>query len=234
VVNDPAALPCPPDQCDVNLIVTASNKKAKRGNVVVAGADLPNGAVKQDKGRLNLIQAHADVPQPTTSSSANVVTPDLPVTLPDRERKRVIYSVPIQAPQKREVLAFDAAYQITINALRYNSFIATRVILGDSPTATKSTGIARKTIPLRGAGTESNGFNCTLGSSGYSNPCTVIKAGAVRVTRDAVDPQTGAPATLFLNVVGGAKPLLAERPDPSRHARIFTIDQGLVVQRFAP
>jgi hypothetical protein len=233
-INDTAALPCPPDACYVNLIVTAQSKKAKRGNVVVVGADEPDGSVKQDKGRLNLVQARADVPPPTRLSSANVLTPDLPVTLPDKERKRVVYSVPIEAPQKGEVLAFDAGFGISINALRYNSFIASRVMLGDSPTATKSTGIARTTSPFRGQAAESNGFNCTLGSSGYANPCTVIKAGATRITQDAIDPQTGLPATLYLNVLASAKPLLAERPDPTRQARITALGQGLVVDRYAP
>ena len=181
-VPDPSGLPCPPSACYVNLIVTAQNKRAKRGNVVVVGADEPDGSVKQDKGRLNLVQAHADVPAPTRSSSAAVVTPDLPVTLPDKERKRVVYSVPIPAPQKGEVLSFDATFQISINSLRYNSFIASRVMLGETPTSTKSTGLARTTMPFRGQATESNGFNCTLGSSGYANPCTVVKAGAARIS----------------------------------------------------
>jgi hypothetical protein len=233
-IPDPNALPCPPTACYVNLIVTASNKKAKRGNLVVVGADEPDGSVKQDKGRLNVVQAHANVPPPSQSSTTNVITPDLPVTLPDRERKRVVYSLPISAPQKGEVLAFDATFGISINALRYNSFIASRVILADSPTATDSDGIAKPTIPFRGQATESNGFNCTLGLSGYSNPCTVVKAGATRVSRDAVDPTTGLPATLYLNVLVSAKPLLAEKPDPSAHAAVTPSGPGFVVYRYSP
>src|SRR4051794_18389253 len=54
-IQDPGALPCPPTSCYVNMIVTASNKKAKRGNAVVVGADEPDGSVKQDKGRLNVV-----------------------------------------------------------------------------------------------------------------------------------------------------------------------------------
>jgi hypothetical protein len=233
-IPDPNALPCPPDACYVNMIVTASNKKAKRGNLVVAGADEPDGSVKQDKGRLNVVQVHADVPAPTSGSTSEVITPDLPVTLPDRERKRVVYSLPIDAPQKGEVLAFDATFGISINALRYNSFIASRVILADSPTATDSTGIAKSTIPLRGQATESNGFNCTLGRSGYANPCTVVKAGATRISRDAVDAATDLPATLYLNVLVSAKPLLAEKPDPSAHAAVSPSGQGFVVYRYTP
>jgi hypothetical protein len=233
-IGDPSSLPCPPTSCYVNLILTASNKKAKRGNVVVVGADEPDGSVKQDKGRLNVVQAHADVPAPSQSANAQVVTPDLPVTLPDREKRRVVYALPLPALRKGEVLAFDASFGISINALRYNSFIASRVILADSPTATESSGIAKPLIPFRGQATESNGFNCTLGPSGYANPCTVVKAGATRVSRDAIDPATGLPATLYLNVLVSAKPLLAERPDPSRHASVTPVGSGLVVDRYAP
>jgi hypothetical protein len=233
-IGDQNALPCPPTSCYVNLILTASNKKAKPGNVVVVGADEPDGSVKQDKGRLNLVQAHAGVPAPSQSSNASVVTPDLPVTLPDREKRRVVYSVPLPALRKGEVLAFDASFGISINALRYNSFIASRVILADSPTATDSDGIAKPVIPFRGQATESNGFNCTLGPSGYGNPCTVFKAGATRVSRDAIDSSTGLPATLYLNVLVSAKPLLAEKPDPSRQATVTPAGSGLVIDRYAP
>ena len=51
----------------MNLIVGAQNKKAKRGDVVVLGGDQPDGSVEQDKGRLNVIQAHANVPAPSRS-----------------------------------------------------------------------------------------------------------------------------------------------------------------------
>ena len=57
--------------CYVNLIVGAQNKKAKRGDVVVLGADQPDGSVEQDKGRLNLVQAHADVPAPAVARATS-------------------------------------------------------------------------------------------------------------------------------------------------------------------
>ena len=49
-ITDLAALPCTPTACYVNLIVGATNKKAKRGNVVVLGADRPDGSVSQGQG----------------------------------------------------------------------------------------------------------------------------------------------------------------------------------------
>jgi hypothetical protein len=234
-ISDLGALPCPRTACYVNLVVTASSKHAKPGNVVVVGADEPDGSVKQDKGRLNVVQTHAAVPAPTTTSSATIVNAGLPLTEGSDEKRRVVYSVPIPAPQKGEALAFDASFQANISELQFNTFVATRVILGDTPTSTDSKGIARPVIPLRGAATESNGFNCTLGGSGYSNPCTSVKAGATRISRSAVDPNTGLPATVYLNVVASAKPLNEDRTvKASRQVAISPAGQGLVVTRWGP
>ena len=77
-ISDLAALPCPPEACYVNLIVGATNPKAKRGNKVVLGGDQPDGSVEQDKGRLNVVQAHPTVPLPQTSQTSTLVEPSLP------------------------------------------------------------------------------------------------------------------------------------------------------------
>jgi len=233
-VSDVSALPCPPDGCYVNLIVGAVNKKAKRGDVVVLGADRPDASVAQDKGRLNLVQAHSDVPVPSTTASDALVTSELPLTINDSEKRRTVYSLPIPAPLKGEVLAFDSSFTTDISALRFNTFISSRAIIATDPTQTKSTGIAKNAIPLKGQATESNGFNCTLGRSGYANPCTTVKAGAVRFARDVVDKATGEPATVYLNVLAGAKPLLAEKVNGLDKVGLGALPGGLTVQRYAP
>ena len=132
------------------------------------------------------------------------------------------------------MLAFDSSFTTDINALRFNTFISSRVIVGTDPTATKSTGIAKNAIPLKGQATESNGFNCTLGRSGYANPCATVKAGAVRFQRDVVDQATGAPATVYLNVLAGAKPLLAEKVDNADKVALGSLPGGLTVLRYSP
>jgi hypothetical protein len=233
-ISDLSALPCPPDACYVNMILGAVNKKAKKGDVVVLGADRPDGTTVQDKGRLNLVQARATVPAPTVSSSDVLTNTELPLTDSGHERRRTVYSVAIPAPRKGEVLSFDSSYVNDISSLRFNTFISSRVITAESPTATDSTGIAKNAIPLRGQATESNGFNCTLGRSGFTNACTTVKAGAVRITRDVVDPTTGLPATIYLNVLASAKPLLAEKVDPSAQVTLGSLPGGLTVSRFAP
>lgn len=234
VISDLSSLPCPPDACYVDLIVSATSKKSKKGDVVVLGADRPDRTVQQDKGRLNVVQARARVPAPTVTSSETPVNTQLPLTEGKKEKRRVVYSVPIPAPRKGEVLAFDAGFVSDISDLRFNTFIGSRVLMTLDPTATTSDGLAKTSIPLRGQATESNGFNCTLGSSGFANPCTTVKAGATRISRDVIDETTGLPATLYLNVIASAKPLLAEKIDPNRQVTLGALPGGLTVIRYAP
>ena len=89
------------------------------------------------------------------------------------------------------------------------------------PTAAKSDGLAKTSIPLRGQATESNGFNCTLGSSGFANPCTTVKAGATRISRDVIDETTGQPATLYSerDRLGEAVARREGRPEPPGRPR---------------
>ena len=106
--------------------------------------------------------------------------------------------------------------------------------MATEPTATESEGLAKPSIPLRGQATESNGFNCTLGSSGFANPCTTVKAGATRISRDVIDEATGQPATLYLNVLASAEPRLAEKVDASKQVALGALPGGLTVARYAP
>ena len=233
VISDLAALPCAPDACFVELIVGASNRKAKRGNVVVLGGDKPDGSVEQDKGRLNIVQAHADVPAPTVSSTSDLVSRELPLGVDDSDKERVVYSMPIDAPQKGEVLAFDSRFTSSIGGLHYNNFISSKVILAQHPDVTRTRGIAKHADPLQGKATEANGFNCTLGQSGYPNPCTTVKAGALRFRRDVLDKDTGEPATIYLNVLAAAKPKLTEKIEPGDKVALGSLPEGLTVVRYS-
>src|SRR4051812_838893 len=104
-IPDPGALPCQPGACYVEMIVGATSKKAKRGNVVVLGADQPDGSVVQDKGRLNVVQIHSGVADPSVSSTNDLVNTDLPLTINDSEKRRVVYSMPLPGIQKGDVIA---------------------------------------------------------------------------------------------------------------------------------
>jgi hypothetical protein len=234
-ISDLAALPCPPEACYINLIVGAASPKAKRGNKVVLGGDQPDGSVEQDKGRLNVVQAHPTVPLPQTSQTSTLVEPSLPLTIGDSEKRRVVYSLPIVAPQQGEILTFDTSFRTDISALRFNTFISSRVILAETPTSAKSTGLAKRATAYKGQGTESNGFNCTLGPSGYPNPCTTVKAGALQITRKFKTVYGEELTTLYLNVLAGAKPLLSERKvTDDQVVSLGATEQGLIAARYGP
>lgn len=232
-IADPGALPCPANACYVNMLLGASNPNARSGNRVVLGADLPDGGVKRDKGRLNVVQARSGVPVPVSQSSAELVNDSLPLTEGKRVKRRVVHSIPVAAPTKGEVLAFDGGYVSTIDQLPFNTFVSSRVILAESPTATEAGGLARSAVQLRGDATEGNGFNCTQGPSGFATPCTTVKAGAIRITKNAVD-DSGMPATLYLNLVGSAKPLLTDERVKRSQRIELGVSTGLALSRYTP
>ena len=143
--------------------------------------------------------------------------------------------MPIVAPQQGEILTFDTSFRTDISALRFNTFISSRVILGESPTSAKSTGLAKRATEYKGQGTESNGFNCTLGISGYTNPCTTVKAGALQITRKFKTVYGEEPTTLYLNVLAGAKPLLSEtKVTDDQVVSLGATEQGVIAARYGP
>src|SRR4029453_2997269 len=101
-------------------------------------------------------------------------------------KRRIVYSMPIIAPERNEVLAFDVKFLTAINALPFNIFVTSRVILAHGPFKTKPTKKAETVARFQGQATEANGFDCTLGPSGYANPCITHKTGAIRIRRDVV------------------------------------------------
>jgi hypothetical protein len=212
-VADVTSLPCPANACYVNLIAGAWASKARRGNRVVLGGDRPDGSIAQDKGRLNVIVDPPAAVSPSASTSTALVNDSVPVGPDIRETRRVIYSVEIPAGRKGDVLAVDASYFASLDGLRFNAFIGSRVIVAESPASTKPSGIAKKAALLTGHVTETNGFNCTLGRSGYASPCTVVKAGATQLIRNAVDRE-GEPVPLYVNLVSAVAPKLPETLEP--------------------
>jgi hypothetical protein len=227
---DTAALPCPANGCYVNMVVGAFAGKARRGNRVVLGGDRPDGGIVQDKGRLNVVTEPSAAPTPIESTSAQLVSDALPLAEGSKVKRRVIYSVEIPAARRGDVLAFDASYLASIDHLPYNTFLGSRVIVADSPLSTDPSGIAKQVALFGGDASENNGFNCTHSPSGYTTPCTVVKAGATRITRDAVDGQ-GSPVPLYVNVVAAAAPKLSVDVKPHQVVGV-TPSGGLRVLRF--
>ena len=230
-IGDLATLPCPANACYVNMVLGASHWRARSGNVVVLGADLPDGSVKQDKGRLNVVHSRAETPAPTESSSSELVTPFLQLNEEGKVKRRVIHSVEIPAPREGEVLAADGSFLSTIDELPFNTLVSARFIVAEAPTSVESSGVAKSSSALRGEITESNGFNCTQGASGYATPCTTEKSGALQITRDAVDA-SGAPVSLYINLVASAKLIYPQQRLKRFHKVAVSPTGGMRVLRF--
>jgi hypothetical protein len=234
-IDDPAALPCPPRRCYVHLLLSAHNPKARHGDFIVLGGDRPDGTLEQDKGRLSVVQLHADARALPPVIDEALLHRRLPLTISNADKRRVVYSVPIFAPERGDVIAFDATFVSAISALPFNTFISSRVILATTPFKKHPHQKAKTAIRYRGQATESNGFDCTLGPSGYANPCITHKAGAIRFRRDLIERKTGQPVTLYLNVLAAAKPLLAEtKVKQVNKVSLAAQPGGLTVWRYQP
>ncbi len=186
-VGDPGRLPCPLEACYINLVASADNPRARRGDLVTVGGLRPDGSIPQDRGRINVIRYRGATAGDFAVSS--IVQPRKRRLPPDL-RRRVAFSKRLVGLRDGEQLAVDAALRTDVSHLRYAVRTSARLILADSPRATPR-------------------------PSGFGNACTTVKAGrhadlARRHRRDH-----GRPATLYLNVVASAKPLLPRRSTPS-------------------
>jgi hypothetical protein len=227
-IRHPHRLPCRPRRCYLNLVLEADHRPAHPGQVVLVGADRPNGTVRQDKGRLNAITLHKHVPPAKRFRTAKRRSRSIPVAPSGKAGRRVIYSQRINNLRKGDVLEASARHLVTISSLPYPSFIGTDLIVTHGPHAVSPTGIARGAVSSNGRLTEANGFNCTHGPSAYRSPCRTTKAGAVRIRHTVA--QGGHPIPLYLNVVCAGKAKLAQ-PRPSDRMRVLS-SGSLVVRRY--
>jgi hypothetical protein len=226
-IPDPHRLPCRPAACRLNLVVEADHPRARKGQVVLVGADTPNGSVRQDKGRLNAIVRHGKVDS-KRFRTAERRSRAVPIAPSGKSGRRVIYSQRINKLRKGDVLEANARHVVTIGSLAYPTFVGTDVILARGPHALSSAGLPRQVAGGSGDLTEQNGFNCTHGPSAYQDPCRTPKAGGVRIVRNA--RRDGKPVPLWINVVcaGAPKGVTAKPGD-----RMRVLPRGeLVVRRY--
>jgi hypothetical protein len=210
-----AGLPCPLDACFVNFVADASNPRARRGDVVAVGGLRPDGTIPQDRGRINAIRyrdAGPGVGRVVRSHrpSERRVPPDL--------RKRVVYSARLNRLQRGEQLAVEAAMRTDISHLRYAVRTSARVILADSPRATRQSPLVKRVAVGQGEISENNGSNCTQDDG----TCTTRKVGVAEIRRDA-------PRPLYVNLITvlGPKVRKAHAGD-----RVIIRSGGIRVLRF--
>jgi hypothetical protein len=200
-IGAPSRLPCRPDDCHVNLVVSASHPAAKPGNVMTVGADRPNGTVRQGQARLNAALVRGPVTRPTVMRTDRLVHDAIAVA-PDRTAgRRSVYSLKLPPLHQGDVVMSSARQVSEIGHLPYNVFIGSRLMLSTTPGARTADRVARKIGAPGGQVTEGNGFNCTHGPSAYRNPCVTRKVGMFEVRR--VPVRDGRPSPIYLNLVVG-------------------------------
>ena len=204
-----AGLPWPAAQSCLNLILSASNPRAKINNVLIVGENEPDGTVKGDKGRINVIRLRPGNQTPLKATPSK--TP-LAATIPvDKDARTVVFSQKLGSLKKGEQIAVRAALHTSANHLTYPARISTRIFLADSRTQTDTGGQAQKLASTGGELCENSGFNCVKSEGvGVSRRSGVllIEADATRdqylnLVAVSGDPKRKAQPGDQLKVVGG-------------------------------
>jgi hypothetical protein len=199
---DPARLPCELDECYVNLVADAHNQRARHGDLIMVGGQRPDGHIPQDRGRINAIRYRDSRPSDfrtltTSERLRSALRPDF--------QRRVVYSRRLDGLRDGVQLAVAATITLDISHLRYALRDSTRLILADSPRATRQSTFVKSLAFVRGEISENNGSNCTQDE----RLCTTRKVGVVELRRDAVTNQ-GEPVPLYVNLITVVGPKAAK------------------------
>lgn len=191
-------LPCRPASCHLNMLLAAHHRKREGGEVIVVGADRPDGSVDGGKARLSfaLTRKRAEVKRKRMATGRQRVR-----RLPPGGAPRAVLSQRLPKLKRGDVLLASAFQRTAIRELPY--FVAAKVILATRPGARKPSAHAREIVSRAGTATETNGFNCTVGPSAFRTPCKTEKAGIAVIKRTPRRP-------LYANLVMRSFPKRAQ------------------------
>lgn len=213
-------LPCPAKRCFVNLVLDANNPEASSGDVLAVGGVKPNGAIPQDRGRINSVlfrPGGARYPGPNRSRAR--ARTSLPLDL----KRHVVYSQKLRRLEAGDQLAVEAAAFTSRSGLPYSVRTSAQLILAESRTGVRPGPLVRR-IGGGGELSEANGFNCTRDRVS----CATRKVGVLRVRRSARLKGRFRPVFVNLVMVAGAKRVEAGGDDAYRLLR----RGGLAVTRY--
>jgi hypothetical protein len=222
-LNRPHKLPCALDRCRVNLVADAHNPRARRGDLLMIGGQRPNGSIPQDRGRINVVRLRGRV---RGARDSHVREPRRRRLRPDFHR-RVVYSQRLERLRGGEQLEVGAVLRTGVSHLRYAVRTSVRLILAESPRATRQGDYVKGRAAYRGEISENNGSNCTQ----QEGTCVYRKVGVEEILRDAVDGR-GRPVPLYVNLVVVVGPKVRDaRP---RDRIVVRRRGGITVRRYPP
>jgi hypothetical protein len=196
-IDDAQALPCDPNDCHLNLVVSAHNRAAKGGHRLVIGADAgAGGRVVGDKGMVNAARFRPGTLKKDNAVEGNRSRSKLPIAarIGGHDKKKVLYTARIRNPREGEQVIVDGAVFARINHLRYSTFMTTTLVLGENASSTRNSAPVNATRS-KGRISRGNGFNCTQGRSGHKTPCLARKVGVIEFLENVN-------RTLYVNVIG--------------------------------
>ena len=217
--------PCPPADCRINVVLSASNPNAGPGDVLVIGGTPPSGEITQDRGRVNAIVLRpGDQPLPRPETTQNRRRAGIPFD----EQFRVVFSKRLGGLDAKDGLAAEAESFMEVRHLPHDARASAQLVLADSPGAIRPSAFVRRVVEGGGQMSEANGFNCGKPRS----PCRTHKVGVARLVEDARNGQ-GRPVPLFVNLIMASEAKHDVGFDPNDHAKILPRG-GIKVLRFKP
>jgi hypothetical protein len=194
--------PCAIQACHVNLIADVHHPRASSGDLLIVGGLRPSGKILQDRGGINAVRYRDVLPSDFEETATDHLhRRRMP---PDLER-RVVISRRLAGLERGEQLAVQAAMRTDISHLPYAVRTSARLILAESPRATKPGEFVKAHALGTGEISENNGSNCTK----PPGRCTYRKVGVLEMRRDAVDGRDR-PVPLYINLVTVLGPKVRE------------------------
>lgn len=210
-------LPCAPDRCRINLVLSAYDPNARQGNRLIIGGAPPDGTVSQDRGRVNAVVFR---PRSQPRPKPEVTKSRRRTRLPLDEKFRVVYSKRLRGLDQGDQLTVDAHATAGIHHLPYNARVSSQLILADRRDQIHPGRLARRVARGGPEVSETNGFNCVRPRA----PCTFHRVGTARIGEDVRDG-SGDPAPLYVNLT-----MLHEskRADHDPDDRVRVLDRGAI------
>jgi hypothetical protein len=184
-IDHPRELPCRPGACRLNLVVDAHHRSAEGGELVIVGGQDKEGGFHRGMGRLNAVveRRRSRVTRASRSTSRRLIR-RIPASF--HRGRQAVYSLRMGHLEAGDVLLVRARQRTAIRRMPY--FVGEQIVVGTEPGATQPSALARRIAAPGGTATERNGFNCTIGPSGYRTPCLGRKAGLVEIRRTPPRP----------------------------------------------
>ncbi len=162
----------------VNVVLSATSPKAKRGNVLLIGENEPTKTVDQNTGGIRVVRFR---PASQIKTASSKVSKPLVGAVRVAKKPTVIFSVPLKDLKKDEQLLVRGRLVADGGDVGYTARLSSTLYLATSSKELEPGGQAQEIASWKGNISKENGFNCVKGSG----PAAQDKFGVLRISKDA-------------------------------------------------